>query len=184
MNQNRRYLFLAVVVSLWATPLARAQGFDRDPNLDLVRRAGIGPDSESLISYLEAIPPDESLLSRLDQFIAMLRSDKFGERREALRSLIALRSMAVGPLTIAAKSENAEIRRNATRCLQQIQKSLDPNVLKAAIQLLVQRAAPDAATALLTCLPTVPNYELEEEISFALDCLTKSQSADESRSRR
>ncbi len=144
-----------------------------DPDLELLRQAKVRRDNQSLIALLDRLAADEKLIARRDEFIRQLSSPKFKERDEAAKALIAMRSAAVEPLKKAVASGDAEARRSAKRCLDQIQKDNPPGLPLAAVRVLLKRNAAGALQALLRDLPSAQDYEVEEEICFGLDNLTE-----------
>ncbi len=155
---------------VFLTPL---RAIEPDADVETLRQAKVKDDNESLIAFLNQLTTGEEPLARRDEFIRQLGSPKFKEREDAIKALIDMRSAAAPALNKAAHTGDAETRRNARRCLDQIEMDGNSAAPLAAVRLLVRRRASRSTEVLLRYLPSAASYEVEEEICFGLDNLTE-----------
>ncbi len=144
---------------------------DPDPDVEMLRQAKVGCDGDSLLALFKQVSADEKLLARRDEFIRQLGSTKFKEREEAVKSLIAMRSAATPALTNALKSDDAETRRNAKRCLDEIERNRNPVLTLAAVRVLLKDEPPETLDVLLRYLPASDSCDVAEQICFGLEML-------------
>lgn len=150
---------------------AAAQGLlgsliDRTPNAAtvsddeaLLTKAGLGTDAAALIDFFRKRTLNDADLRAIQSLIAQLGSDRFREREEATRRLIAFGPGALDQLRQSLKNPDQEIARRAEVCIETITHHPGPDLPIAALRLLARRPAPEAIPVLLQYLPFTDDGE-------------------------
>src|SRR5262249_21633193 len=144
----------------------------RDAWADWWRRA----DADSLVKYFKERTPAVDL-DRIGELVEMLGSKSFRTRNRAEQDLIRLRGLAVPWLERAASSDDIEVRRRATHCLDEIRDAPDAGKSAARVRLLARRRPPAAARRLLALIAFADSEPVVEEVGQALRLLARREPA-------
>ena len=135
---------------------------------EAVRHAGLGTDGPALVEFFRKRTPGEDARQNINALVRKLGHRSFRVRENACQELVVLGPPAVSRLQQAAKSKDPEVVRRAKRCLDEIEKSIQPDLTVAAARLLAQRNPPQATATLLAYLPFAPKEDVADEIVTAL----------------
>lgn len=163
-----------LIVAAWAASGAGAVATDAvDADEQFLRDSGVGVQDADLLAYLKQRSGSDDDLLRMDALIRRLGSAEFQEREDAARRLTALGPCALDALRKAASDSDAELRRRARSCTDEINGAARWGVSTVVVRRLVKRKAEGAVEGLLRYLP----YEIDEagveEVVFGLDQLTR-----------
>jgi HEAT repeat protein len=135
----------------------------------LLENAGVRTDQKSLIEFLANHSNSDGDLAKLDQFVRMLGDKQFKAREEAARTVIAIGPAALSKLHMAKRGLDPELSARASACIEQIVKSSNTELPRAAARLLMKSPDVAAFAALLRYLPYASEPEVGDEIWFHLD---------------
>ena len=139
----------------------------------LLRRAGIGSDANSLLSFLQERARLGANPKHFEKLVRQLGSDSFEEREAASKFLAVSGREAIPGLRRAGDDSDPEMARRARACLDIVERTRQPDLDLAAIRLLVRQRPGRAIETLLAYLATVEDDVLEQEITFSLDTLVR-----------
>jgi hypothetical protein len=151
----------------------------RSPNFTaedeaLLNKAKLKTDGPSLLEYLRKRTPASADTAKIKKLIEQLGDDDFDTREKATAGLIAVGPPAVPHLRRAAESEDTEIKRRATQCLQAIGDVKDEKALAAAVRLLAWRKPAGATELLLSWAARLDDDEVCLEVHAALAAIAVS----------
>src|SRR5438132_2086566 len=89
----------------------------------ILREAGIGTDTPSLLKWLEEHSLSDEELLRPEQMVRSLGSSRFDERETASRRLLLLGNRVRPLLKRAANDRDAEIVARAKTCIEEIDRA-------------------------------------------------------------
>jgi HEAT repeat protein len=162
---------IIVALALLAVPCSASRAGDesQSPDEQLLRNAGLGVDTPTLLDFFRqrarlGVPADE-----LNGLLHALTQGAPAARENAVAAIIARGPTAL-PLVRAALKDLDDVAsaEAAQRCLQAIE---DPGLPAAAARLLAERKADGAADVLLAYLPYAESTSLLQEIEQALSRL-------------
>jgi HEAT repeat protein len=140
-----------------------------DPDERALKQAGVATDGAGLLDYFRKRGKDEVGPDKIAALIKQLGDDSFDRREGASAQLVAIGPRAEEQLRGAVKSPpDAEVKRRAELCLQQIAKGGTSAVPAAAARLLGKRKPDGAAAALLDYLPNANGASAAEAARAAL----------------
>jgi hypothetical protein len=151
-----------------AQPLRQVGVVPGPQDHELLRAAQIPEDGPGVLAYLRKRIGKEGDAPRLRTLIRQLGDNSYAAREEASRELVAVGPPARALLRQAQADPDREIACRAERCLAQIDRSCDPEVLAAAVRVLGGRKAEGSAEILLSLLPTTEDPGVVQEIGEAL----------------
>jgi HEAT repeat protein len=166
----RRALLLLVVILVPAAIPARNPESVAEPSEDekALRDAGIATDPLSLIRFFRSRTPTQADQARLSNRIVELGSIQFRERERASQELTEAGRVALPLLRAALSSEDLEVSRRASRCLEQIENSPVAELVSSAARLLATCRPDGSAQALISILPWIDDETAEEAVLQAL----------------
>lgn len=170
-----RNLFLTLGVVLWLGGEIPTEAEAFDPNVAVLKKAGISRTDTGLLTYLRQVCRNENDLLNLDQLIDNLGSRQFQIRTQAVERLVPLGFIALHKLQEAKKSPDREIATRAGQCIKRITRESHPSTRLAAVHLLLKRHPDGTAKVLLRYLPFVADDSTRELISFGLYRHTQQQ---------
>jgi HEAT repeat protein len=166
-----RPLFAAVFLIAIAF-LARADEAEQlAADQQLLRQAGIEIEDTPLLEYFRKRTLTDDDLAKVKDTVRKLGDDVFVVRRRAANDLIAMGATARPMLREALTDGDAEIVRQATQCLEAIEKNLKPDATQAAARMLARRKPPGATKALIEFLPFAEDESVADEVRTALTAL-------------
>jgi hypothetical protein len=171
--QGRTYLLLWAL-SLPPIALALPPANDESIQADekLLKDAKLDTDGPALLAFFRQRTLTDADRKQLVALVGRLGSDRFAEREEASRQLIARGTSALPFLREAIQSADAEVARRAQECVEQIEAGPGSALPMAAARLLARRKPDGAVAALLAYVPYADDETVEEEILTALLTLT------------
>jgi hypothetical protein len=162
-------LLLAAFLAPASCPAADDETTAADERL--VKDAGISPDAAGLLAYFRERTLTAADVKRLETLVRQLGDDDFKTRQKASRELVRRGAAAVSLLRAAQRDPDAEVARRASRCLEEIATGPGSALPIAAARLLVRRAAPGTAAALLAFLPFADDELVEDSVRESLTLL-------------
>jgi hypothetical protein len=135
---------------------------------ETVRQAGLGTDGPALAQFFRRRTPGEKVWQNIEKLVRDLGAGRFKLREAASRELASIGPPALNPLRAALKSDDVEVVRRAKRCIEEIERSVQPDLIASAARLLAHRRPPRAAELLLGYLPYAPDEYSSEEVRGAL----------------
>ncbi len=160
----------AFVLALAATvpPAWGADGDSVKSDEETVRSAGLATDGPALAEFFRRRTPGEKARESIEKLVGELGHARFRVRESASRELVVIGPAALPLLRLALRSGDREVELRAKRCIDEIERSVQPDLLAAAARLLAHRRAPRAAELLLNYLPFAPDEYSAEEVRGAL----------------
>jgi hypothetical protein len=137
-------------------------------DVELLRAADIPTDGPGLLGFLRKRVAREGDDERLRQWVRQLGDESYVVRERASRDLVAAGSLARAVLREALENPDREIAWRAERCLAQIDKAAEPELLAAALRVLTGLKAEGTAEVVLALLPTLEDPGLLQEAGEAL----------------
>lgn len=163
-----RISLLAMGCCLLTGAAGRAADEQLKADEEAVRGAGLATDGPALVEFFRQRTPGDNVRQRIDALVGKLGHRSYRVREKACRELVVLGPPAVSRLQQAAKSRDLEVVRRAQRCLDEIEKGIQPELTAAAARLLAHRKPPRTVVTLLNYLPFSPTSEVADEIVAAL----------------
>jgi HEAT repeat protein len=140
---------------------------------EILRTAGIGTDSASLLAYLKVHAPAENDVPNLKLVVKQLGDDEFDLRQSAVTRLVSLGPIALPLLYERLNEDDVEVRRLAQECISRIEKHKDATL--AVVRKLSFRSSAGATPALLSFLTDATDEETEEVVWNALAAIAHKQ---------
>jgi HEAT repeat protein len=168
-----RPVFVAIFLTAIAF-LAGARADDAEQSAadqQLLRQAGIEIEDAPLLEYLRKRTLIDDDVAKVKDMVRKLGDDVFVVRKQAVNDLVALGATARPMLREALTDSDAEIVRQATNCLEVIEKNLKPEVTQAATRMLARRKPAAATKVLLEFLPFAEDESVADEVRTALTAL-------------
>lgn len=164
----RRLLPLAALPLIAVATFSPAQE-PSEPDLQLLKAAGVGADTPSLLRLLHQRTLRDEDRPVIERLVRQLDSDSYDERQRANDDLDRRGPLAL-PFLKAALQANPplEVRRRAEDLIRKIDTSAGRDATVAAAHLLAARKAPGAVEALLAYLPNAEDGWMEEEVLTSL----------------
>jgi hypothetical protein len=134
----------------------------------LLERAGVKTDGASLVEFLRSRTLSAAEQELLAVRVRELGSPSFAERERASSDLAGARRFALPLLRPAILSSDLEVARRASRCIEEIERSSEPQLLASAARLVAAARPAGAAAALVGALPSVNDEATEETMYVAL----------------
>jgi hypothetical protein len=150
-----------------------AQDTPTDPDEAVLHEAGVGSDGQSLAKFFRERTGTDADLLRVDALVRELGDDSFDRREKASGKLVALELTALPALRRPLQGADQEVTGRAAACIVKIQRGWQPGLNLAAVRLLLRQRPADSVETLLRYLPYEADVEVQEEIWFGLDALTK-----------
>jgi len=169
-------LALAGMLILFASRTCAADRSE-DPDEQFLRDAKVGLKDEDLLAFIEARTGSDEDLRDMAPLVRKLGAAEFRDREQSQRRLVALGPCALATLRKARSDGDAEVRRRAGLCIEEINKNLRWGVPYVVVRQLVKRNAPGTVEALLRYLPYELDEGVVEEIVYGLDRLTSKAGA-------
>jgi hypothetical protein len=142
--------------------------FQGPPDVELLRAAEIPTDGPGLLAYLRKRVASDGDEERLRALVRRLGDESYAVRERASRELVAAGSLARAVLRQALEDPDREISWRAERCLAQIEKGSEPEILAAALRVLAALKPQGAAEVILGLLPIVEDPGVLQEAGEAL----------------
>ena len=169
---NSIWLFIlaSLFVSLALTARSLADGADPlEADLQVLKKAGIASDSESLLNFFRRRTLTEPDRIRIENLIRDLGNNEFTIRERASAKLSAEGARAVPLLKHALTAQDLEIRRRAENCLKNIgTQDVATNVVSSSARVVGSRRLPGAAEVLLNYFPYAEVEGISEDVLAAL----------------
>jgi HEAT repeat protein len=137
----------------------------------LLRRAKVRTDNESLLGYLRAVSQRAETDRLVESLIQDLGDADFRKRERAQQRLMELGTLAVPRLRENRDNADVEIARRVKACLGEIDRLPLLNVPLIVVRLLVQRGTEGAVPTFIDYLGNTSDQDIEEEIYYGLDAL-------------
>jgi hypothetical protein len=150
---------------------ARAEDERLAADQQILRQASVEIDDGPLLDYFRKRTLSDEDLAKVKEMVQKLGDDVFVVRRRAANELIAMGAPARLALREALAVGDAEIVRQATNCLESIEKNLKPELTQAAARMLARRKPVAATKALLGFLPFAEDESTADEVRTALTTL-------------
>ena len=169
MRAHPRSTLLASAAALLvlAALLPGAADLPTDEEMAL-REAGIPLDGPSVLDFFRQRTLSEDDRRALVLLVAQLDSNKFPDRQEAGRRLIAIGPPALPALRAAAVGNGLEMTRRVERCIREIEWSTDANLSGLALRVVRQRKPAGACEVLLAYIPFADNPGVETAVAETL----------------
>jgi HEAT repeats/PQQ-like domain len=160
-------------VAFWTTlsllavllfPPLRLSAEEAEKDELLLKGVGVKTDADSLLALFRKLSPTETDRKRMIALVKQLGSDGFDEREEASRLLIEWRLAALEPLRKALNESDAEIKRRAQACIEEIENGPGNELPCAAARVLARRRPAAAVTTLLQYLPNAGDSNIHEAV--------------------
>jgi HEAT repeat protein len=135
---------------------------------NVLRTAGVEIEAGPLLEYFKKRTLFDDDLKKVKELVRKLGDDVIVERNRAANELIALGPPVRLLLREALGSEDVEVVRRATNCLEAIERDLKPDVTAAAARMLLRHKPPSATKALLDFLPFAEDESTAEEVRHVL----------------
>jgi PQQ-like domain len=164
-RESRMYGMLVVLALAGATIVTSEQAALPLPDVDILKKAGVGADAQSLLTFLEKRTLPETERPAILKLVRQLGSEVYAEREVASAELIR-RGPAVGEILRATRNDHADLEtlRRAERCLDTIRdQDVSPSVPAAALRVLAVRKPAGAVEAVLAFLPFAENDAAADE---------------------
>ena len=160
-------LVLATVWFIALPAVAQMPTADADDE-KLLKDAGCKTEAPALLEFFRkrTLAPEDQ--QRAAQLAGKLGDDQFEIREDASQQLIKLGSLARPYLREAQKSNDAEVKRRATDCLDTIDGGTEAALVVAAAHLLATKALPGSAAVVMNYLHWTPNEDVQEDVTLAL----------------
>jgi hypothetical protein len=142
--------------------------FQGPGDVELLRGADIPTDGPGLLAFLRKRVAREGDEERLRQLVRRLGDESYAVRERASHELVAAGSLARAVLREALESPDREISWRAERCLAQIDKAAEPELLAAALRVLTGLKAEGTVEVVLALLPTLEDPGVLQEAGEAL----------------
>jgi HEAT repeat protein len=160
---------LALLLICAGTSPSKGPEAAADADAALLKEAGIGTDGPSLIAFLRKHSPVPLAPEELQKLIPQLGSSQFHKRKEAADRIVSEGWSARAALAAAQNDRDAEVARQARRCLPLVDKDFNWGILCAAVRRLARERPPGVTEALLQFLPNAAEEQTTEEVWYALD---------------
>lgn len=174
MSMKISRITLAVLLLL-VTNSARADS----PDERLLKDAGVGTDTASLLAFFRQRSPSEVDRRRMEVLVKQLGSERFAQREEASQELARRGPAARGLLRKAKQAADAEVVRRAEHLLDELDRGPGSALPMAAARLLGSRPLPlvrepadHPLAALLGYLPFADDEGVEGEVLDALAAIS------------
>jgi HEAT repeat protein len=169
----RRLALWGLLALLPAAGAARAAEADEQAAADerLLREARVAVTDGALLEFLRQRSLTDDDRAKLDAIVRRLGSAVYEERERASAALAARGSPALPFLRRALNDADAEVRRRARRCLEEIERGPGSALPAAAVRLLARRRPAGALEVLLTYAPFADDEFVEDEVLAALAAL-------------
>jgi hypothetical protein len=142
-----------------------------DPWQDVLERYKLTTD-QALLDWLHRHSEDDNDLD-VDRLIRQLGSEQFDVREKAQEKLLRLRLVGLDALRKARKSEDRETARRATELVEAIEKETRVALPLIIVRTLLRMRPPGTVETLMRYLPFAADEEIEEEIYFGIERLTR-----------
>src|SRR5437879_5894769 len=129
-----------------------------DPWQDVLERYKLTTD-QALLDWLHRHSEDDNDLD-VDPLIRQLGSEQFDERERAQEKLLRLRLVGLDALRKAGKSDDREIARRATECVEAIEKETRVSLPLIIVRTLLRVQPPGTVEALVRYLPFAADEEV------------------------
>src|SRR5579871_3139827 len=145
---------LGLVLSLGTLGGVRGDNSPSFPSTDeqLLRRAKVATDTESLLAYLKALSGKEGTEWAVRDLIRQLGDEDFGRRERAGQRLVNLGRRALPALRASVRNADPEIARRAEAYIREIDRLPWLNLPLLVARVLVQRKVEAAVPVLLSYL--------------------------------
>jgi hypothetical protein len=172
----RRLLFLAAVVFVAVGIFPGRAGADdkkdqpQAPPTDeeLLKTAKVAVDGPGLLDFFRKRMPTEKERAQVETLIGKLAHDSFAVRQQASAELLKVGPAALPQLRRSLQHEEEEVRQRVREALEVIDEHVSPDLVAAAVRLLVKRRPAGAAPVLLEYLPGAEDETVAEELLGAL----------------
>jgi hypothetical protein len=134
----------------------------------LLQKANVGTEGPALLDFLRRHTGTEAQRERIAGLIRQLGDDHFPVRRQAVKDLQALGTLAAAQLRQALRHPDEEVKDQARTCLALFDEKEPPALTAAAVRLLRQRKPADTVVTLLAYVPFAPDETTEEEVLAGL----------------
>jgi HEAT repeat protein len=175
---SKRLCLSAAIIAFAALmlPLAHASEDTTVDDEKLVKSAAIGVEAPALLDFFRRRTLADDDRRRFNALIAQLGDNQFEKREEASHELIKYGTPVLPLLRKAAAShEDAEVRRRAQACLEDIDQGPKAALPIACAHLLAARLLADAVPVLLAYLPHADDEEVEQAVLDALVTLNRAK---------
>jgi hypothetical protein len=159
---------LTLLALVLVVPPARADGEETQADEEAVRGAGLETEGPALVDFFRKRTPGEKVRQNIETLVRALGSKSFRIRQNACKELVVLGPPALRLLREAASGSDLESARRAQRCIEEIERSLQPDLIAAAARLLAQRRPPHSVDVLLAYLPFAPDENVSDEVRGAI----------------
>ncbi|HKB42161.1 MAG TPA: HEAT repeat domain-containing protein [Gemmataceae bacterium] len=150
-------------------PAARAADAEETKgDEEAVRQAGLATDGPALVEFFRKRTPGEKVRQNIEALVRDLGSARFKLREKACKELVIIGPPALGLLRDVSRGRDLEATRRAQRCIEEIERSIKPDLIASAARLLGHRKPPQAVETLLNYLPFAPDENVSDEIRTAL----------------
>src|SRR4051794_6127160 len=121
----------ALALLLAAAPAVRADATDEAA----LREAKLGADAPSLLKYFQQRTLADTDKNKIAVLIKLLGDDLYSVRERASEEILGVGPVALGQLREATKDVDLEVVKRARRAIEEIEKTSNPNVARAAVRL-------------------------------------------------
>lgn len=178
---SKLFCIPALVVVFTALALVPAHAAD-DTTLEdekLVKSAGMGVEAPVLLAFFRKRTLSDHDRKRFAVLIEQLGDDQFEKREEASQELTKYGTPVLPLLRKAVKHPDAEIRRRAVACIEDIDQGPKTTLPIACAHLLAVRRPADAVPVLFAYLPHADDEEVEQAVLDALTMLNNGRAQPE-----
>ena len=168
-----RFRWIGVLLACFLAVAAKAQT-PLESDEQTLRANKLPTDAKGLLAYFEKQTLKEGEAKHLEALVKKLGSDVYREREPAAKELIERRAAAL-PFLRASLTDrpSLEMKRRAELCINEIELTMQSDVISAAARVLAARQEPKAAEVLFHFLPNIGSDPfLEEELTGCVGRLT------------
>src|SRR5262249_29225959 len=146
------FLLLGLTALAFALPCSQAQT-PTDPDEQILKAAGLDTSDKSLLRFFQLRTLKDEDRGKMKDWVAKLGSEKFKERDQANKELLARGPLALPFLKEILQTAPLETVRRAELLIKKIESNLGPEQPIAVARLLASRQVAGAIETLLNYLP-------------------------------
>jgi len=162
-------LFFTLLTAAILVPTAHAGEPDQAAaDAQILKAVGVELDDAALLDYFRKRTLLDAERPKVAALVQRLGDEVFIVRNRASNELIDTGATALPLLREALTNPDVEVVRRATRCLEAIEKGLNPSASLAAARMLARHKPPAAAEVLLGYLPFAEDEMVSDEIRTSL----------------
>lgn len=189
-----RVLFSLGLLAIFFVPDAKVRADDRQQlqlisglrqlasDRNLLKKAGVSPDQQGAIDYLNRLHPSDDAKISIAQLIGKLGHPDYTTRQKARTSLREFSTQAEIQLLAALNSRDLEIAMQAKHLLKMINEMRDAGshdaMISASLRLLTRKRHPKSVQTILQTIPLLQRQNQLDEACTALWFSVESDSVD------